>query len=602
SIKNSEQIEILRGPQSMLYGANADAGVIVIRSRQADTTSADIYTAIETFAGRQSYLAGAYLAGPLSEQLSASVSLDIEKGDSYIRNITSSINEPGEIEDINLNAKLRYTGEASELNLHLLYNELSAPGLYEQEFPALNYQDYNHLYAPSYNANVEVGKYDIANDAPKNTDETEWGLGLAYQYDLDEHGVDMVFAYRRIDDSSVGTDLDLTAAPFTAGGGRGDREFWSVETRLSSQRDDSQLNYMLGLAYYRESLTRQLSTLLGPGGLDQYQYAPEQFTENQDLSAFVHLQLPLADKLKLEAGLRYDRAEADIQQQAGSLVVGPGLVFNYVALNKDVEDTILLPKLSLSYQLDDIGQVYATVSKGYLPGGYNLVAGDKGEDIDRRFGSYGAEELWSYEIGTKLNLLNQRLFLAAAVFYIDASSWQEINILTAPDGSVLSTTLINSDASVESKGVELELDYQVNEQLNLRLGLGYVDSSYQTYDFGPSISYAGNDTKMIPKYDISLSGQYQFNDNWSARIEMHGLGKAALSNDNSVYRQAMQLWDASLSFKQGGLGARLYVENATNKRYAAGLAYQNFLFGNDGVVYAPIAQPRTLGLELSWSF
>lgn len=599
-IKNAEQIEVLRGPQSTLYGANADAGVIVIRSRQADDVAREFYSGVEFFSGRHSYQAGLYLASPLSDSLAGSISLDVEKGDSYIRNIASSISEPGEIEDVNFNSKLRYSTDSSEWNLHLLYNELRAPGLYEQEFPALNYQDYNRRYGNNLNGNFQTGKYDIANDAPKHTEETEWGVGVSYHQDLEQYNVDVVAAYRRIDDSSVGTDLDLTASPITAGGGSGDREFWNLEARLSSDYGKDAINWMAGLAYYKQERGRKLSTLVGPGNLTQYNYAPEQRTQNRDISAFVQLLVPLSESLRLEAGLRYEKANADIQQDEGVLVLGPGFNFDFVALNKQKEDTVVLPKLSLSYTLSDSTQVYSTVSKGYLPGGYNLVAADKGEEIDRQFGPYDAEELWSYEIGTKMDLLDGDLFLAAAVFYIDASSWQEINVLTAPDGSVLSTSLISSNASIESRGFELEANYQVNEQLQLRLGVGYVDSEYQSYTFSNFQDFSGNATKMIPEYDVSLSGNYHFNDSWSARVEFHGLGKTPLNADNSVFRESLALWDASLSYEQESFGARLYIENASDKRYAAGLSYQNFILGNDGVVYAPLAQPRTVGLELSW--
>lgn len=603
NVRNAMQIEILRGPQSTLYGANANAGIIVIETRTPQQAlTGEVHTSLKFFAGRQAQVLDAYASGAVSDKLSSSVSLNYEKGDSYIKNIGSAVNLPGEIRNLNLTSNHRYfLDQGGQLDLVLLYKDLAAPGLYEQEFPALDYRAYGELYAASLNQGLKPGKFEQVNDAPKRTDEEERGVGSAYSQDVGDITLDLVYAYRHNQEYSFGTDLDLTAAPMVAGGGHNHTDYHSLEARLSNPAQNSDMRWIAGLSYYQHKRSRILHTLQGPGSLNDYNPAPEQSNRQQDLSAFAQLSWPLADKVTLTGGMRFESSEAKLAQQAGELNLG-NLVLTYPLLNKNARSDIWLPKLALSYQPDDNSQFYASATRGYLPGGYNLVAADKGDAIASQFGAYDAERLWSYEVGGKLKLLDGELFVSGAVFYIDASSWQEVNILTAPDGTVLSTALINADAAITSQGVELEMQFQVTSRLSLRAGLGLVEAEYDRYNFSDSLSFAGNKVKMIPEHDISLAIEYDWPDNWYWRAEIRSLGETPLNSDNTAIRERVTLLDLAVGYQADNWSLRAFVENAGNRRYAVGQAYQNFLLGGDPLFYSPLANPRVAGLELGIEF
>ncbi|MBL4630870.1 MAG: TonB-dependent receptor, partial [Paraglaciecola sp.] len=205
-----------------------------------------------------------------------------------------------------------------------------------------------------------------------------------------------------------------------------------------------------------------------------------------------------------------------------------------------------------------------------------------------------------YEAGIKSSQLGGDLFISSAVYYNDASTWQEISLLTADDGTVLSTVLINSNAAITSKGAEFEAIYKINEALSLTAGFGYQDAVYDKNDYSEDISFAGNKVKMIPKWDSVISTTYQWNDGWYVRVQWRSLGKTALTADNAIFRKSLNLIDASMGYKQDNWSVRLYIDNMTNKRYAAGQAYQNFMLGTDSLYYAPLAKPRTIGLKVSF--
>ncbi|MEM9421207.1 MAG: TonB-dependent receptor [Pseudomonadota bacterium] len=602
-LRNAKQVEILRGPQSALYGANANAGVIVITTRTPkEELSGEIEAGYSAFEGRGIYNIGGFISGGLAPGLTGLINIDYENGDSFVRNIASSIGEKGELAELNVSSKLRYAfGDSGQLEFTGFYNELDAPGLYEQEFPALDFDGYNSLYGASFNNGLKVGEFEFANDAPKLTNDKEWGFGATFGQSLGAFQIDAIAAYRNVEEESFGTDLDLTGTAFTAGGGEGENKMWHAEVRLSNDAD-SIFDWLIGTSYYKQDRVRTLSTLIGPGGLDDYVRAPEQGASAEDIAVFGQVIVPIIDRLKLTGGLRYEHASGKIDQDEGLLNLGPFLSFSFPRVDESFENDIWLPKLSLSYQLTSAWQTYATAAKGYLPGGYNLVAAGQGDAVSEEFGQYEPEELWSYEVGGKGVLLDGAAFLSGAIFFVDASSWQEVSVLTAPDGSVLSTALISSNASLESKGFEVEIALDPTDNLELSFGLGYTDAEYKTYKFSEDKEFSGNKVKLVPEFDLSLGATYHFNERWYIRSDTRAIGETPLNAENTAIRDTTWLFDASVGYQTDDWSIRAFVENATEERYAAGQAYQNFLFGDDGLFYAPLAQPRSIGHEVSKKF
>jgi outer membrane receptor protein involved in Fe transport len=72
----------------------------------------------------------------------------------------------------------------------------------------------------------------------------------------------------------------------------------------------------------------------------------------------------------------------------------------------------------VDYALTEQVMVYATVVKGFQSGGFNTMS------TDSEYDSYDSEELWSYEIGAKSQLLDNRLIVTGALFYMDIDDMQ----------------------------------------------------------------------------------------------------------------------------------------------------------------------------------
>ena len=230
------------------------------------------------------------------------------------------------------------------------------------------------------------------------------------------------------------------------------------------------------------------------------------------------------------------------------------------------------------------------------------MAAGNSTNITEEFGSYKKEQLWSYEIGSKAYLFDNRLFFSAAVFYIDASSWQENRILTDDEGRVLSTNLISSEAAMTSKGFEVELSGQLTDKISISLGLGYTDAKYQDYPFSTNKNLAGNSVYLIPKFDGYLGLTYQATEHWYIQADIQAIGKTPLNPEGTAERDNIYLGGFSAGYKTDNWSAAVYAENISNKRYAAGQAYLNFLFGDDGNFYSPLGSPRIIGVSAKMHF
>jgi iron complex outermembrane receptor protein len=595
-----EQIEVLRGPQGTLYGANTESGLIVVRTRQpTDAFAAEVDLDAYRFDAGDGAAARVWLGGPIQPGvLSASLTASYEDADAYVRNIASSIGAEGAIREAYLQGKLRWTpSDRTVIDVVAARSQLRAPGVYEQEFLPMNRAVYDAAYG-AFNGGRRAEPDRLINDAPKRTEEDESLIGASLNHAFDSMTLDLNASWRDLRADSAGTDIDLTALPAVAGATDDAETAWNFEARLSSPRG-ARIAWVLGVNHYREEERQVLATLVGPGGLDDYAPAPPQTAEGRDLALFGQITAPVGPGLRLTGGLRWERAERSKLQEAGVLDLGPSGQFSFPA--EDLEDAyeVLLPRIALDWRPRENLLVYASAARGWVPGGFNLAAASASLVGARDYSRYGAETLWSYEIGGKLTLADSRLLLSGAVFHIEADNWQEYNVLVNAQGQAISTNLITSDAAITSHGFEIELVGRPTDRLDLAASVGWVDSSYDRYVFSATQDFTGNKVKLAPEYDLSLSATWRPWGGLFVRGEASAAGDTPLNPENAVFQDAVVLLNAQLGWETDAWTARLYVENLTDELVYTTSAYTNFAFGFDGGYYAGVGQPRVVGLQLT---
>ena len=276
-----------------------------------------------------------------------------------------------------------------------------------------------------------------------------------------------------------------------------------------------------------------------------------------------------------------------------------------------------MPKFVLQYDFArNRGNVYATVSKGYRSGGYNVqmfsdllqsslkndmmrqskeaimpnvpdaykeLVGkyfpDAGENPDAKSATvYKPEQTWNYEIGTHLNLLDGRLHADAAIFWLETRD-QQISRF-APSG--LGRETANAGKS-RSQGAEVALTAAVATDFTLNASYGYTYATFKDYITNEKvngelqeISYNGKHVPFVPKHTMNVGGQYIFRirpGHWLDRIQLNanytGAGRIYWTEKNTVSQAFYGTLNGRISFQKGHGQIDFWVRNALDKEYAS---------------------------------
>lgn len=596
-----QSIEVLRGPQATLYGANSEAGLILINSRRpGNSFKGEVRGTASTFPTGQGYGIDGFVGGPVAgETLRGSIAFKASKEDAYIRNPASSIGESGEVRDLFLQGRLVWTPtDALTVNATAYILDTKAPGLFDQEYPAHDRALYDATYG-AFNGGRRVGRFEFLNDAPKRTTERNYVAGLSATYQLGYGKIDAAFSYAQDKKDARGTDLDLTALTTAAGSEKENENFYSGELRFTSP-DSKALQYIIGTSWYKEDKTQQLGTLIGPGGLDDFQPAPPQRSKGEDISIFGSATIGLGvEGLSATAGLRYDRATRRSLQQAGVLDLGfAQLIYNDLSL-KDTFDAFL-PRFALTYKPSSDLTLFASAAKGYIPGGFNLAAADAA--VASEIVRFDKETVWSYEAGFKQAFAGGRGYVNGAIFYIRSNNWQEVQVRSNAQGQINSTAFISATASIESKGYEIEASYEPLDGLKLTGSFGYTDANYRDFQITPTQNLRGRPVKLVPEYDANIAVRYQHPSGFFGRAELSATGRTPLDERSRFIRGAVGIVNLQAGYENERFSIRAFADNITNSRIESGLAFVNFSFGDDGNYYSPYDAPRIIGVEAEIRF
>jgi iron complex outermembrane recepter protein len=180
---------------------------------------------------------------------------------------------------------------------------------------------------------------------------------------------------------------------------------------------------------------------------------------------------------------------ATLQGPPGPNTVPPGVVIACPRTETlSYEETT--PRFTVDYQLNRDTLLFASVAKGYKPGGFNT-----NEVVELIGQGYLPEFVTAYEIGVKSQWLDRRLTVNADVYFNDYTD-QQIGVQrnnAGANGTIVATAGIINAGAVESKGFELDSSFQVNDRLNLSLGYAYTDAGFKEYIGGPPPGSAAAD-------------------------------------------------------------------------------------------------------------
>ena len=353
----------------------------------------------------------------------------------------------------------------------------------------------------------------------------------------------------------------------------------------------------------------------------------EQFrTPSMTFAAFHESNILLADRLKLTLGLRFNCDLLEISYNALGYMYMTGGTANATAtyhLNSRLEDSRsktyiqLLPKVGLTYTLDNqLGNIYALVSKGYRSGGYNIqmfsdilqtdlnahrqdaMRGDydvlhKQTDYDNIENTilYKPEESWNYEVGTHLNLFDSHVHFDLALYYMQIRN-QQLSIMEP--NSNYGRIMVNAGKS-HSCGLETTLRGRaLDNALDWGVTYGFTNAKFDEYD-----SYKDNYVPFVPMHTVSAMLDWHLG-RLTIGANMNGQGKTWWDEGNTYSQELYALLGAHADYDFGPVVVSLWGRNLTDTKYNT-FAVQSKAAG-DTRYFAQRGNPIQLGCDVNIRF
>lgn len=369
------------------------------------------------------------------------------------------------------------------------------------------------------------------------------------------------------------------------------------------------------------------------------------------------------DGLSVTAGLRLDYEKTSLKYHSYndpmdfdfmlSFAPGrPGMEFKNLSAEsilqgEEKNDYLqLLPKFAIKYDFNSKNNIYASVSKGYRSGGYNIQmfsdliqGGLKNAMIDalkekmiatgmpeaqvnkiltnnipgygkqvniKNSTIYKPEYSWNYEIGSHLSLFNDKLQADIAAFYMDTHDQQIARFSENGYGRMT----VNAGRS-RSIGAEIALRTNITDALSLNASYGYTHATFRNYDINQkvegtskldTVSLKGNFVPMAPRHTLCVGGEYVFRFNnpvfnqLAVNLFYTAAGKIYWTEQNDISQSFYGTLNSRISAKLKDVQIDLWGRNLTDKQYTA------FYFESMGKSFMQKGKPLQLGIDLRYRF
>jgi iron complex outermembrane recepter protein len=603
-----DQVDVLRGPQATRYGANALGGLIYLQSAEPTDT---LYGRVDLDGGDYGTRSeGAVLSGPI-DALDSGFRLAVQHyyTNGYYHNLYLNRDDTNSQDEYTYRAKWVLT-PSDRLRIELTAMQVDIDNGYdaftidnsrntESDQPGVDSQHSTGVSAHvHYLASDTVGFTAIATYAKSV---------IKYSYDGDWGNPVFWAPVATVDQYSEIQNRDRTTK--------------TIELRLGTEQSQG-FGWLVG--FYGNQLDESLSDL----SVGNYQPlgAPVDPADDQsddvinsgyrarNLALFGELDGDITTDLRWSLGLRGERWSATYQ----------GTTTDFLGTNTGYTNAPVLPTAiesvtpatlspvnnlwgghaSLTYKLDPTQSIYATASRGYKAGGFNLSQGLLPNQL-----SFNPETDLSLETGYKADMFDHRLKINADIFYLyrhDAqikTSFQSDP--TNPDDFVFYT---GNAASGHNYGLETDVDWRATDRVTLGADLGLLQTYFEDFvqqgASGTTTLAVSRELANAPHWQAAVNATYRDPRGAFARIDVTGMGGYYFDlPPNETTSHPYGLLNAKIGWETARWSAYLSGRNLLDKRYPV----RGFYFGDvppnyPNELFIQLGDPRTWVASFSANF
>jgi iron complex outermembrane recepter protein len=567
-----ERVEVLRGPQPILFGKNSIAGAInMITAKPTDEFEGSVSALYEPDHGE--FEGTLVVSGPLTDNLGGRIAVRYKEMDGFMDNIFLDEDEASREEtsirgslqwDVSDSLTLTLKGEVGEFDVEGRNIEIADdnPAVAGSVIPGLRLSEIYQLFGADESVLNTTQDYKRTSNGDNSNNETE-NLTFTFDYALGNHTLTGVTGYVGYEFDEL-CDCDFSSAIVIDAPLTEEYEQFSQEIRLTSPGAET-FDYIVG-AFYQSSeldagdvtnappgtVLRPIVNGRLPGGGDALEGTGGErtFFQDSDLWAvFGQVTWNFTDRTRLTVGARYTEEDkeggrkvevvdtfdgtdntkpiADPVKEATALLVY-GQLFNIELGDHDLkgerDESSFTPLITLQQDIGDDTMAYITYSTGFKSGGYdargNVVPGTTDPRVknpDAGSFEFEEEEATSYEIGAKMRMFDNSVELNIAAFYTTYDDLQ-VSIFDGTLGFI-----VDNAAEAEILGFEADGRWAVTDQLTLSSSLAWLDFEFQDFEKGACNWTERNQPSCDPLQGgdgtISYDGRTnQYVADWSATV------------------------------------------------------------------------------------
>ena len=612
-----ESIEVLRGPQGVLFGKNVTGGAVLINTADPEFDfGVKAKFAVESGlrdTGVNYYAMGSVTGPILGDKIAGKLAVYYNNDEGWFKSGFDGSNV-GKSDTFIVRPSIKFSpNENIDIILKLEHGESNGDGPVGQSHT-------NGSGVDGQIVNFDRNSFGNSNNERGDTD-VNWNHIIAeanFDVAFGNGTVTNIFAWREFTQSGV-SDIDSTPASLFHAAFATDQDQISNELRYAGSFGD--LDLTTGLFYFQQNLAYDEGRQLLGGVIQQYGGGIQ---DHETIGAFANIDYHLNDYITASAGVRYTDESKDVQIASlfrnlvhpaipGSALTAPCSViggtcpYDFPGPNDDgsFKSSKWSPTFGVTGDLNDNTMLYANWKRAYRAGGYNFrntsPAGSPGPFRD--------EQVETIEFGMKKDWPGlARLNVSA--FKTEITDMQrEVNLSSSTAAVV---QIIRNTADAEILGLEIDGQLYVSDNFLIEGSLGILNGDYTNILFDISSDGVVNDVDLgldIPRlapvtanigfiydHDLGALGMLTARANYSHRAE------SAYTDNNLGILNAANRVDASiaLSMNEGRTRLSLYGKNLTN----------NVQHGNDtqlpsllgpvplGGTFAPLAKGRVVGVEL----